>query len=119
MKAQWFHAEENWISGERAVIAQNRDFISLLADPKVYLNDWTSGDIQAHTLDTDLDGVPDSRLMCSYRVFDMKDGLAEIAEFITEAEADNDIYDAFTYDDYVILTLVAYGFRTDMEQVNA
>jgi hypothetical protein len=119
MIAQWFHAEENWISGERAVIAQNRDFISLLADPEVYLNDWTSGDIHIHTLDTDLDGVPIERLMCSYKVFNMKDGLTDLAEFITEAEADNDIYDAFTYEDYVILTLAAYDYRTDMETVNA
>jgi hypothetical protein len=119
MIAQWFHAEENWISGESAVIAQNRDFISLLADPKVYLDDWTSGDIHIHTLNTDLDGVPHSMLMCSYKVFNMKDELTDLAEFITEAELDNDIYDAFTYEDYVILTLAAYDYRTDMEKVNA
>jgi hypothetical protein len=49
----------------------------------------------------------------------MKDGLTDLAEFITEAEADNDIYDAFTYDDYVILTLAAYDNRTDQGEVNA
>lgn len=120
MIIQWFHAEENWISGERAIIAQNRDFISLLADPKFYLNDWTSGDIRIHTLNTDLDGVPHEMLMCSYKVFNMEDELDEIAKYITEAEIDNDIYDAFTYENYVILTEPAYDISyTEKEKVNA
>ena len=124
-KVTWFEGYETCM-GESDLITRSNNFLDLI----ISLGDssWRlpyEGKVYVVTVDTDLDGIPHSPLMCGYSVFrteqmfgqvDMKD---RMAEFIDELRSDSDqtIYDSFTWDDdlykFVLITHSDYDYKGD------
>lgn len=113
---QWFEADEMGLCCGSYTVAAERDFISLLDNNKVL--DTNYGDIFVVSLDTETDGLPHRKLMCSYAVYEIgvDSDMKNLAERITEDEEEGDIYDAFTLDNHIVLTSAAYDYRTTVER---
>jgi hypothetical protein len=123
-KVEWFEAYEFHFGEDEALVAQSNNFedlIHLLGDK--FLNIAYEGYIVS--VDTDLDGIPHSTLMCGFHMFrtEQMHGFAdqtdELVEFIDEfcSDSEQTIYDSFTWDSdlskYVLITHSDYNYRED------
>lgn len=109
MEITWFEANEDGLCCGSYTVTTARDLISLLADNEVL--DTNHGDIFVVSLDTEADGLPHRKLMCSYSVFEIETDMGQLADFIREEEEEGDLYDAFTLDNHIILTTTAHDYH--------
>lgn len=121
-KVTWFEAYENWDydDGYRANSNNFLDLIIKLGD-KAWDLPYT-GKVYVVSVDTDLDGLPHSTLMCGFSIFRTEkmfgqvDMTERMANFIDEisSESEQTIYDSFTWDDepsnFVLITHSDYDY---------
>ena len=124
-KVTWFEAYETCM-GESYLRTRSNNFLDLI----IQLGDtsWNlayTGAIYAVSVDTDLDGIPHSTMMCGFSTFRTEqmhgqvDMTERMANFIDELRSDSDqtIYDSFTWDDeyskFVLITHSDYDYKGD------
>jgi hypothetical protein len=127
-KVTWFEAYETHFGYDASILESTRsnnflDCIMLIGDRSTHMT--YEGKIYVVTVDTDLDGIPHSTLMCGFStfrtapMFGYVDNTESMANFIDElrSETDQTIYDSFTWDDdyrkFVIITHSDYHYEGD------
>jgi hypothetical protein len=127
-KVTWFEAYETHFGDDSYLLESTRannflDCIMLIGDRNHY--PASEGKVYAVTVDTDLDGIPHSTLMCGFStfrtapMFGYVDDTDSMANFIDELRSDSDqtIYDSFTWDDelskFVLITHSDYHYEGD------
>jgi hypothetical protein len=127
-KVTWFEAYETHFGEDASILESTRsnnflDCIMLIGDRSTHMT--YEGKIYVVTVDTDLDGIPHSTLMCGFNTFrtapmfgyvDMTDSMANFIDEIC-SEPEQTIYDSFTWDDdyrkFVIITHSDYHYEGD------
>lgn len=123
-KVTWFEAYEICI-GESYLKSRSNNFLDLI----IQLGDSPSnlayeGAVYVVSVDTDLDGIPHSTLMCGFHTFRTEKMFGQIdmtdmmTEFIDEcSDSEQTIYDSFTWNDghskFVLITHSDYDYKGD------
>lgn len=127
-KVTWFEAYETHFGYDASILESTRsnnflDCIMLIGDRSVHPP--YEGKIYAVTVDTELDGIPHSTLMCGFTLFRTEQMFGQVdmtdrmIEFIDELHSDSEqtIYDSFTWDDdyrkFVLITHSDYYYEGD------
>jgi hypothetical protein len=127
-KVTWFEAYETHFGYDASILESTRsnnflDCIMLIGDRSTHIT--YEGKIYVVTVDTDLDGIPHSTLMCGFstfrteQMFGQVDMTERMANFIDELCTDSvqTIYDSFTWDDdfhkFVLITHSDYDYKGD------
>ena len=125
-KVTWFEGYECFFDGESVLKTRSNNFLDLI----IQLGDssWNlpyEGKVYVVSVDTDLDGIPHSTLMCGFSIFRTEQMFGQVdmtermANFIDELRSDSDqtIYDSFTWDDelskFVLITHSDYHYEGD------
>ena len=116
-KVTWYEAHETCIS-ESYLKTRSNNFLDLIHQLGDYsYNLAYEGEIYAVSVDTDLDGIPHSDLVCNFNTFRTElmfgqvDMTEEMAEFIDDSlDSKRTIHDSFTWnDDYNKFVVVTHG----------
>jgi hypothetical protein len=125
-KVTWFEGYETFFDGESVLKTRSNNFLDLI----IQLGDssWNlpyKGKVYAVSVDTELDGIPHSTLMCGFsmfrteQMFGQVDMTERMANFIDKLRSvsDQTIYDSFTWDDelskFVLITHSDYDYEGD------